>query len=356
MNKMIFLAPYKVISNGKSASSIRPYKMLEEFRKKFEVFLIDGDKRNRFQRFKELELLLKEGVKFDFLYMENHTMPSCVTDKQLKYFFVDYLILKIVKTFSIPTSVFYRDIYWIKDDFGFKKVFGFIKSNILRQFYRYEFRQFNKWINVMYLPNKSMLDYLPAHNFKVEELPPGAPNMEPNDIVKNKKGFIYVGGIGNHYKMQELFRAFNNRPQAKLTMCIRKNDWVKVKSEYMDILSDNITIKHLSGNQLTEELKRNSFGLILVEPSEYWSFAVPFKLFEYVSCGLKVLATEKTATGDIVNNYSIGLTTEYNTSKIINLIDQAINDNKDYEASFNRFLLDNSWTRRVDFVTNQLSL
>jgi hypothetical protein len=68
---------------------------------------------------------------------------------------------------------------------------------------------------------------------------------------------------------------------------------------------------HLTGDAMKAELARSDVGVILTEPSTYWRFAMPVKLFEYLGAGLPVIASEGTSAADFLLENGCGWAIPY---------------------------------------------
>lgn len=79
--------------------------------------------------------------------------------------------------------------------------------------------------------------------------------LQENLTHKDKKlSLLYVGGIGGVYDLKQFVKAVGNIPEVHLTICCRKDDWEREKTQY-GILPLNVRIVH--GTK--EEVKKNVF-------------------------------------------------------------------------------------------------
>src|SRR5690606_5346443 len=134
------------------------------------------------------------GEKFDFLYSESTTAPHIFTGRYrwpVNPFF-DYNFFRFCRNHGIPTSLFYRDVYWRFPEY--KSEVGLLKASILIPFYLWDLLNYNSALSALYVPSSGYAAYLPiVKKQKFAELPPGA------EIVDSPTGFpprrlFYVGG------------------------------------------------------------------------------------------------------------------------------------------------------------------
>ena len=135
---IIFHHPLPLEENPKSASRIRPLRMLESFRKLgCRVDLVTGYSSERKHRIKMIKNNIKDGIKYDFLYAESSTMPTLLTDRHHLplHPFMDWFFFRFCKKNDIPIGLFYRDIYWLFDGYG--SGINIVKRAVAKAAYRF---------------------------------------------------------------------------------------------------------------------------------------------------------------------------------------------------------------------------
>lgn len=327
MKRMIFHMPLPLNPQAKSASGIRPVKMLEAFKSLgYEVFEITGYSAERKIKIAGLKNLINSGYIFDFVYSESSTMPTALTDQNHLPLnpCLDFHFFKFCKSHNIPIGLFYRDIYWKFPDYG--KNLNLFKKIMAKAFYRFDLYNYEKYLEKIYLPSKTMAKYLSEISInKIDELPPAC-DLQNFDIafhmIKKPINILYIGGIGAHYQMHKLFEGVKNNKKFNLTVCTREAEWSSVKEYYFDVMADNIKIVHQSGAQLRQIFLESSIASIFVEPLQYWDFAVPVKLFEYLTNERPIIATKGTLVGDFVAKNNIGWVINYDSTEFSNLLIQ----------------------------------
>ncbi len=112
--RIIFHHPLPLDSNARSASGIRPLRMLQAFKDLgCEVDLVTGHAAERKVAIKKIKQNIKNGVTYSFLYAESSTMPTTLTEPHHLPVnpLLDWRFFQFCKTRKIPIGLFYRDIY-----------------------------------------------------------------------------------------------------------------------------------------------------------------------------------------------------------------------------------------------------
>jgi glycosyltransferase involved in cell wall biosynthesis len=331
--------------------------MINAFRKLgFQVDIIEGYGAERKKQIKALKTNIRNGTQYDFLYSETSTSPTLLNESHHfpTYPLLDFSFFSFCKKHGIKIGLFYRDIYWcFLDNKNYKEY-------IANFFYKYDLRKYIQLLDVFFLPSMEMLKYIPfVFKNKVAILPPGLDiNILPNKASKEKINILYIGGIGNHYNLKMITKVISEIEKIHFTICCRKDEWEKVKYNYEPYLSKHIEVVHEKGENLIDLYSKIDIFSIFVEPSEYRSFAVPYKLFESIGYGRPILASKGTWVGEYVQKYNIGIVCEYDEielkKQLMRLVQYpAILDN--YKKNIETILLKNTWETRCKTVSNLLS-
>lgn len=361
---MIFHVPKTIIEGQAAGFHIRVRNMLQAFEDcGYRVYLVSGTAQQRKGKIKEIKAKIKDGVQYDFLYAESATIPTLLTESHHLPLYpgLDFGFLKYCKKKNIPCGLFYRDIYWIFPEF--KKKVSFLKRIFTLFFYRYDLRQYNQFLDYFYLPSKEMYPYVPF-NFKgtVKDLPPGICKqykkvtfIEPE--IKDKLKILYVGGISPFYNLELMLQVIKEIPTVELVLCCRQNDWDRHRDLYKGLLGDNVKIIHQSGNGLVDLYNNTDVCSLFLEPSEWRSFAMPIKFFEYIQNAKPIIATKETLVGNIVNDEGIGWAIDYNRNALKSLLEEILSNSRDIESkrqSIHRFQKSSTWIKRAETVISDL--
>lgn len=363
--RCIFHIPLNIDENSPiSGSSIRPLKMLNAFKEiGYDVDTVMGDGKKRREQFKKIEDNIKNGIKYDFLYSESSTMPTLLTEKNHfpKYPFLDFSYFKKIKNENIPIGLFYRDIYWAFEIYI--KENGKLKSNIAKIFYKYDLSKYNQLLDIFYLPSIEMNDYIPKDIIiDIKSLPPGIDSREyegldKKDYRKEKLNIFYVGGIGDLYNLEKIFKAVSNDNRFSLKICCRKEEWQNNKEKYAKYLNNNIEIIHKSGEELLPYFEEADLTNLYFEPVVYRKFAVPVKLFEYMLYKRPIIATKGTFTGRFTEEENIGWQVSYDDLEIKKILNYIYENQSELIVKSNnmkKLIEYNTWKARAIQVRDDL--
>lgn len=326
MKRCIVYCPYEILEQGDGARMLRPRKMIQAFRDiGYDVFVIHGYSKSRRKLIAECKKMVLNGTKFEFMYIENSTEPTLLTDPHHlpTHPFLDYGFYQFAKRHGIPMGLFYSDIFWKFDTYGrelpkWKRFFAL-------KCYELDLKMLPKYLKKFYLPDKMMNTYLkvPYLAERSEELPPGCEQTEvknrepgPVDFSERPLQLFYVGGLGGVYQIGELISAVAGEPDVVLTVCCRKAEWDKESATLSKLLANNISIIHKKGKELEPYFAEADLCSLMFLPGSYMSFAKPFKAYEYLANEIPVLSSKGTAIGEFVERSNIGWNINYSAEEI----------------------------------------
>lgn len=365
MPNCIFHIPYEVDLNWPSASQIRPMRMLQAFKSiGYNVDVVMGYGREREKSISLIKDKIKNGIKYDFLYSESSTEPTLLTEKNHipSFAFLDFNFFKFCKNNGIKIGLFYRDIHWRFDQY--KNTVSLPKRLVAYTFYHYDLIKYNKLIDVFYLPSLKMYQYVPINfNGKVEELPPAIEKdklkyeSSSRDKDINKINIFYVGGLNYLYNLNYLFQVVKENEEFKLTVCCREKEWEKAEREYGKYLNDRINIVHESGDGLIPYFQQADILNLFVEPQKYWEFAMPVKLFDYLTYQKPIIAVKGTSSGEFVSKNNVGWTVEYSKDRLKETLFHILQNSYELKEKIDNIKIildDNTWEARAKKVANDL--
>lgn len=362
MKKMIFHHPMPLDFQANSASGIRPVKLFEAFRELgYEVHDVSGYGVERKRKIAAVKALMERGSVFDFVYSESSTQATLLTEPNHipRFPLLDFSFFRYCRRRGLRVGVFYRDLYWRFPDY--LRSTGVLKGYVGRFFYMVDLFCYKHFVDKLYLPSWQMRPYISiVTDSQLDVLPPGctvSQKLESTSSLASLR-ILYIGGLSSHYGMHKLLAAVSSTPGVELTICCREADWSKVKEEYAPYMSASTTVVHKSGNALRDLYACADVLSLVVEPTEYREFAMPFKLFEYVGAGKPILATRGTLSGDFVASHLLGWVLDYDVDSIRKLLLCLRDDRRmiaDATAEVGRRQSENTWFARAQKVVADLS-
>lgn len=360
INKLLYLTYISFDKLPTSGSSVRPQKMKEALEKlEIEVKTFDGISNNiqlRKQKVKEIKELLKIW-KPDACYIEPPSGPF--------FYFGDIQLIKYLHKNGIPISIFYRDAYWKYPDYSIERKESLkakVKRYIVKCMQIWQWKVFKKNIDIIYFPSLTMAKEFDC--LKKEVLPPGAfmsDCSEKNEVSKIIQ-YIFVGGAarnhGTFLTINSFKRLNENEIKAKLIYVCPEEQWLTLgidKKQYKDWLE----VIHTSGDENLKPLYEKADIALLIAPRTFYrDFAVPIKIFEYMSYCKPMLVTNCTETARIVIENNIGWVTKDDENSVINELEfLCSNPDKVLEVKNNiqRARDNNLWVCRAKKVIEDLS-
>ncbi|MFC3197096.1 hypothetical protein ACFOET_05690 [Parapedobacter deserti] len=365
--RIIFHLPYKPDPNRISASQIRPFKMLDAFRKiGYRVDVVMGVGKERKKQIKTIQDNIEGGIKYEFVYSESSTMPTLLTEHHHFPTFplMDFSFWRYCKNHNIRIGLFYRDIHW-KFKF-YNDQASPLKRIVAKFFYKYDILQYTKLVDVLFLPSLKMKKYIPELKKETISLPPGTLSMK-NQFSEptwcHPIRILYVGGIGGDiYDLTLFIKQVVEYSHIVFTICCRHDDYQKLENPMRETIdrSDNIRVVHKKGDELIDLYKTCDLCCLFVKPTEYWQFAMPAKLFEYISYLKPVLSVENTAVGNFVKKSAIGWAIKFSKEHIKQWMEASklgpIDSNlKDFQKNLVHVAQTNTWDNRATEVALSLS-
>ncbi len=364
---LLYITFIDMESNFHTGSSVRPLNMLKAFQELgLTMKVLSGEKTKKKKRRKKIEEIIH--------WLDTNTPKFCYIEPPSGPFYdwKDLYLIKKLHIKKIPIGLFYRDAYWMFPEYGAdgKKV-SFqkkIKLFIIKGMQQRDLRVFKRTCDHIFFPSDSMADYF---HFKSQSaLPPGCVirkdiHYDSEEFVqKETLTFIFVGGAArNHgtFLTLEAFEKVNqNKVVARLIYICPRKQWDDIKNEaYKKEYLRWLSIYHVSGDEeLASFYKKADVALLAAPNTEYRNFAVPVKIFEYISYGKPVLVTNCYETEKAVLENQVGWSVPDNASSVCRKIFFLYENQKEiYEKrSFcKKACMHNSWVNRAKEVLDVLS-
>lgn len=358
-SRIIFHLPWKLREEVLSASQIRPRKMMEAFKSLgYEIDIVMGSTLERKVAIAQIYRNIADGVVYDFCYSESSVGPTLITNGYKEFLLhgsPDLKFLRQLRKKNIKVGMFYRDIYWkIK---GYLSRNPFLKAIIFRVLYNWDLFCYRRSLDVIFLPSAIMGTYLGNTPFLKIPLPSGC-NITEKSVkpqASEKLSLMYVGGIGEHYNLDLLLDVLADySDEIELLLCVRKNEWTDFLKSRKGSVSENVRVFHKSGEGLKSIYKMADIGSLYMAPEEFRSFAMPYKLFEYIEQDLPILASEDTEAGRFISQNGVGWSIAYTEKALKSWCDslvQSRSDIKNIASNIDKFKMLNTWTERAKEVS-----
>jgi glycosyltransferase involved in cell wall biosynthesis len=313
--QMLFHAPFPIDPRPRSASRLRPLRMLEAFQENgYRVHPVVGAPRQRAVAFRAARRRRRAGQQLDLLYSENSTQPNLLATsvKDGLAPFLDARILLWARRRGIPAGEFYRDVYW-----RFSTSLANVRTPraaVMNLLYRLDLAALRLARVHLFLPSERMAPIVPVPETSSSALPPGATVVD--STTPEGLHLLYVGGLGAEYGLDACVEAVAATPEATLTLCVPPEQWEKNRVRYEKHLGERIRVVHGSGPELEPLYDAASVCVLFVEPGEYRSFAAPVKFFEYLGHGKPVLLSRGTYAGELGERLGIGPVIDYSAEAL----------------------------------------
>ena len=324
IKRLLYLTYIDLEGAPATGSSVRPLKMKEAFEQLAaegellrEVKVFDGAANRiplRRERVGEIRRIVSSW-RPDACYIEPPSGPF--------FFEGDVTLIRDLCRAGIPTSLFYRDAYWRYPEYSEgagMSVKDRLKRFVVKKMSIHQWNVFRENLTRIYFPSETMgaefdcprKDVLPPGGF-VTELSKGSAPTGPVQC-------IFVGGAAvNHGTILTLdaFAALNReRVRAKLFYICPEAQW-KALGIDADKYKDWLEVIHTSGDEnLKPYYERSDVALLTAPRTFYRDFAVPIKLYEYMSYHKPMLVTDCTETARCVEENRVGWVTKADVESV----------------------------------------
>lgn len=134
-----------------------------------------------------------------------------------------------------------------------------------------------------------------------------AKKMNQLDFKKNEKQICYIGGLFPTRGISEMIESIENinvelvlagtfSPESFKSELENKNSWKKVNF-----------LGHVKREEIMKILKTSKLGLVTLHPTRSYVESLPIKMFEYMSAGLPVIASNFPKWKNIINETNCGI-------------------------------------------------
>ena len=170
------------------------------------------------------------------------------------------------------------------EKYAAKKIYGVISvvDEIVQRFQNYQ-------------PNTILLTNYPTIN-----------SEETIDFELKNGAIVYAGGVTRIRGAQEMANVAKQIQEPIHIYGAIENEQLQKECE---LLSNSFAkfYGQINQEELFNILKKSSIGLIMLHPVPNYMNSSPNKLFEYMACGMAVVASDFPAWKEIVNTYNCGI-------------------------------------------------
>lgn len=353
IRRCIYHVPYPLDPNTVFGGQVRPVRMLKALSERYEVWLVAGSAAQRRRQMRVVLNALARGTHFDFCYSESSTMPTALTEPHHlpTHPFQDFAFFMRLRRHGIPVGLFYRDIHWRFP------MYGHSLSPAQRQaaiaMYRFDLLAYGACLDVLFLPSVEMANHVDIpSSLRIEALPPGHDAVELSPApASHPVSLLYVGGFGDNYRMDRLLEAVHETPEVTMTLCTRRDEWLAAEKRVAAWTGENLHVIHANGpDELAPYYADANVAVVAVQPQEYWTFAAPLKVYEYIGNGKPILATAGTLAGEVVREGGLGWTVEYSVEAMRDILRWLSSHPEEVNSARQRVIAargDHSWDCRV---------
>lgn len=359
INKLLYLTYIQMENVPNSGSSVRPQKMKTAMEKLgLEVKTFSGIN-NRLDIRKgtvaDIKKLLKTW-KPDACYIEPPSGPM--------FYYGDVRLIKKIHHMGIPIAIFYRDAFWKYPELYIQKnvpLMQRLKHMVIKRMQVYQWNVFRNNIDIIYFPSVTMADEFDCP--KKDVLPPGTfvADVVEKKTLSNPLQVIFVGGASNSYGTFLTIKAFEklnkSEIKAKLFYICPQEQWKQLGIE-KEKYSDWLEVIHTSGDKnLKPYYEKTDIAWYTAPRNFYNDFAVPIKIFEYMSYLKPIIVTDCTERARIVNNNKVGWVVKDDADSIYKKMKELCYDTEQIEEMKKHMKaarVNNLWVSRAKKIIEDL--
>lgn len=360
--EILFHHPFPLSDSPGKGSQLRPRRMLDAFGELgYEVVEVTGFSAERARRMLSLRRDLRRGRRFEFCYAECVNSPTPLSDSSHLplHPFADALFFRDLGRARIPSSMFYRDIYWRFDHY--REAVPLAKRLPAQAFYHFDLAWYARWVDIVYLPSGRMARAVPRPNrFDLRALPPGTViDARPQRPGESHEPLciLYIGSISPpYYDIGPLLRAVHRAPGVQLTLNFPPSELAKLDIHPAELLQ-GVALSHAKGEDVMPLYRRADIASVVLGTDPYRDFAVPVKLLEAIGAGTPCLVNAGTAAADIVETGGFGWSVK-DESDLVARLNALVADPEEVSRARERVVADaenHTWRARALQVATDLT-
>jgi hypothetical protein len=309
--RIIFHHPLPIVGDGRSGSIVRPSRMLRAFRENgFEVEDVSGFASSRRLTMSRVMRSHEDGKRYEFCYSETSTMPYALTEPHHLpvHGEMDLNFLEGLKARGVPVAVFYRDAQWLLPDYLKSGIQG-IARLAAKAVYVRELKRLRAIADVLYVPSSEFAEWLGLpDNRRVRELPPGCEVGRVRRARGDRRyAGLYVGGVTPPiYDPTPFLELASLLPGERFLLVCRDDEWDALQGRVKALA--NVDRISAASDGLDEAFEDSDTFAIMMGGTEYFSLAMPVKLFDAIGRGIPILAIKGSAAASFIEKEGLGWT------------------------------------------------
>jgi glycosyltransferase involved in cell wall biosynthesis len=313
---LLFVGMY-AISRLDSAGPVRILNLYRKVRDRVPTTLIAGTRAQR--RWLILKYVLTGQLSTTrYVYVESSS--SYATE-------IELLLMVLCKRAGIPVAIYLRDAYQLFPDYSDRTS---LKVRMLDWLWRRSIQVYMLVADILLFPSEGLAQQFTfSHPYRL--LPPaGASGRRPGSLDISQKVVLYVGACsppnGVDLLLEAMKRVVQTYPEAE---CLIVTDR-KASGHLRTVWADEPWVRFTSGSfdDLANLMQRTYVAAIPRRKHPYNSFALPIKLFDYMSFGKPVVVTDCAEPARYVHESNCGLVVEATAERLASGI-VALFDNPD---------------------------
>jgi len=347
IRKLLMLVPYAIEAMN-NAPMVRAYNMYNALKEQMPTILVHGGKYERMLA-EAKEIFRKQDI--GYVYIE--AMASDLT-------LFDRILLDQLRRRGALLFPFIRDLYWrfrgtlkAKES---KVRLAALKKTAREKLHLYHERELKYYLEsatALLFPDLLVADTIDfPHKYALP--PAGDASRCLNPEIPQNRNVTFVGGISSKEAeidilMEAMAIVVKKRADAHCTIVGYGDE------EIVDRWKDKDYVTFLT-NKTYKDIPRilsDTYATVIPSPrSTYNDFAMPLKLFDYMSCGRPIIATNCTAMAGFIEGNEIGITTDDNPESFAQGILELL-DNRDLARKYGTNALSavkdkHSWKHRAE--------
>lgn len=301
---ILFLGMYP-LARLDSAAPVRIFNLYQSLKALTPTILIVGTRVER--RWKVLKHLISGKLrKTRCVYVESST--GYATETEL-------FLLLLCKLFRIPVAIYIRDAYQLFPDYSDRTP---LKVRVLDWLWRRTIQVYKRVADVLLFPTEGLARQFRFPNEHSLLPPAGFPSPLAESLDVSRKAILYVGAVSPPNGVDLLLEAMRlvvrKHPDARCLIATNEKESKGLRAEWED--EPWVCFTRGSFDDLPEIMKGVYAAAIPRRRNLYNSFALPIKLFDYISFGKPVVVTDCEEQARYVNELDCGLVVEDRVERI----------------------------------------